>query len=260
MSSVVPAKAGTHTSRPSLLNSMVDGFAQEYPLVVMGPGSRSRAACPPWPPRHDRNRIEGVDRLAVLVMGGPFDADDALGLRSRRGQLDHLPFEMERVAWPYRLHPAQFVHARPEQGMRPKRPAGGGELHGDRRGMPSRCGESSEDGVLGRLFVEVKRLRIEFRGKAQDVFLRHRYLAALEAHAELQIVEPFNRHTHISLIAIEFDPKSVGLIPNLHRQSIRIQLWRIVGQTARRLARRNRYRAGIKHVVTFCARSDPRLR
>ena len=36
--------------------------------------------------RHDRDRIEGVDRLAMLVVGGPFDAGDALRLRPRRHQ------------------------------------------------------------------------------------------------------------------------------------------------------------------------------
>ncbi len=54
------------------------------------------------PAGHDPDWIECVNSLAVLIVGGPFDADDALRLRSRRDQLDHLALEMKRVSRPHR--------------------------------------------------------------------------------------------------------------------------------------------------------------
>src|SRR3974390_504133 len=45
-------------------------------------GIRAPAATSGGAARHDRDRVERVDRLAVLIVGRPFDADDALRLRS----------------------------------------------------------------------------------------------------------------------------------------------------------------------------------
>jgi len=38
----------------------------------------------------------------------------------------------------------------------------------------------------------MKRLRIVLPGEADDVILRHRYRLTFEAHADLQVVEPFD--------------------------------------------------------------------
>src|SRR6478752_343498 len=60
----------------------------------------------------------------------------------------------------------------------------------------SGCGpngrKAAQDCLLRGLLVEVKRLRIVFPGEAKDVVFRHGYRAALESHADLQIVEPLN--------------------------------------------------------------------
>ena len=76
--------------------------------------------------------------------------------------------------------------------MRAERPTARGKPHRNRRGVPARRGKPVEHRVLGGLFVEMERLRIEFGGKTQDVFFRHRDLIAFKFHADLQVVEPFN--------------------------------------------------------------------
>src|SRR5579871_1798461 len=136
--------------------------------------------------------------------------------------------------------------------MRPERPRRDGKLHRDRGGMPSRGRKSVEDGILGSLFVRMKRLRVEFPGKAHDVLLGHRRLVAPKTHADLQIVEPLNHRIFASLIATD-------LKPNPHRQLKLIARWRSLGQTAHRIAGRDRNRAGIEDIVTSGAGADPRI-
>src|SRR6478735_5864008 len=105
---------------------------------------------------------------------------------------------MEGVAGPHRLQPAQIVDAGTEQRMRPEWPALRGKPHGKRRRLPSRSGEAAEDRVLRGFLVEMKRLRIVLSGEAEDILLRHRHLAALEAHPSFRssnhsiIVPPAN--------------------------------------------------------------------
>ena len=79
----------------------------------------------PWSGRRGTMAIgnEGVDGLAILVEGGPFDPGDAMRLGARRNQFDHLPFEMNAVAGPHRLQPAEIIDAGAEQRMRPERTA-----------------------------------------------------------------------------------------------------------------------------------------
>src|SRR5262249_37283197 len=76
--------------------------------------------------------------------------------------------------------------------MRTERLALRGKPHGNRRRMPSGGREPAEHGLLRRLLVEVKRLRIILFGETDDVVLRHRHWLALEAHADLQVVEPLD--------------------------------------------------------------------
>src|SRR5262249_21620423 len=114
------------------------------------------------PTGHDSDRIEGVHGLAVLIVERPFDTDDALRLGSRRNQLDDFSLQMNGVSGSHRLQPAQIVDARPQQRMRAKRPGFRSKPHRDRGGMPSRSSKPPEDGVLRRLFVQMKWLRVEF--------------------------------------------------------------------------------------------------
>src|SRR6516225_6103728 len=59
--------------------------------------------------------------------------------------------------------------------------------------MPTGCSEPLQRRLLGRRFVEMVGLRIEFGGKALDVFAGHGFVGTSEAHAHSEIVEP-NRH------------------------------------------------------------------
>src|SRR6201992_487908 len=45
--------------------------------------------------RHHADRRKRIDRLAALVVGGPFDLRDALRLTPRRDQLDHFAFQVQ---------------------------------------------------------------------------------------------------------------------------------------------------------------------
>src|SRR5579871_2045363 len=155
-------------------------------------------------PRHDGNRIEGVDRLVMLVEQGPFDADGAQRLALRGDQLGHLPVDMERVARPHRFYPAQLVNACAKQRMRPERPRRQCEPHRDRGGMPAGSGKPAENGVPRRLVIEMKRLRIELAGKAQDFFPGDGLALARKAHTDLQVVEPFNHDRTLSPLAFVF--------------------------------------------------------
>src|SRR5579872_7176749 len=200
VSSSAHAMAGTERNAARLAaanRSLRTGFLHRQlrrsrPCLAILHQFSSRAA------RHDRDRIEGVDGLAVLIVRGPFDPGDTLRLAFRRDQLDHLAFEMKRIAGTHRLHPAQFVHPGAEQGMRAKGPGRDRKPHRNRRGMPAGGGKPLQDAVLGGFLIEMKRLRIEFGGKAQDLFPRDGLALARKAHPELQIVEPFDHYDLLS--------------------------------------------------------------
>jgi hypothetical protein len=49
----------------------------------------------------------------MLVESRPFDPSNPLGLRFRRRELDHLPFELKLIARARWGEPPQFVNAKP---------------------------------------------------------------------------------------------------------------------------------------------------
>src|SRR5262245_54911560 len=91
--------------------------------------------------------------------------------------------------------------------MRTERLALRGKPHGNRRRMPSGGREPAEHGLLRRLLIEVKGLRIILFGETDDVVLRHRHWLALEAHADLQVVEPLD---HCALASQTTPPRIVA--------------------------------------------------
>ena len=72
---------------------------------------------------------------------------------------------MQAIAGPHRSNPAKRVNAEAYQGMGTERARLYGEAHCNRRGMPSRRRQTFEDRVFRGLVVQVKRLRVIFRGK-----------------------------------------------------------------------------------------------
>ena len=61
------------------------------------------------PTRNDTNRGERVNRFAALIVGGPFDLRDSLRFGPGWGQFNHFALDVEQIAGPYRLHPAQII-------------------------------------------------------------------------------------------------------------------------------------------------------
>src|SRR5438132_2205010 len=172
--------------------STCDRFTPSRPRPSQAPGPERHATQSARPARHDPDRRKGVDRLAALVERGPFDLDDPLRLRLRRRELDHLALDVEHVAGADWREPTQLVDPDPQQRMRAERAHVGRQSHGNGRGMPTRRGEALQRRLLGGGLVEVVGLRIELRREPLDVLSRHELFRALEAHAEREIVEPFD--------------------------------------------------------------------
>ncbi len=61
--------------------------------------------------RYDPDGRKGTNRLAALIVGGPFDLRDPLRSGPRRRQFDHFALDVEHIAVSHRHHPAQFVDA-----------------------------------------------------------------------------------------------------------------------------------------------------
>src|SRR5271163_3419641 len=60
--------------------------------------------------RHDECRDQDLHRLAVLVEGGGAHLDETLRrARLRRPHLQHLAFDMQLVARPHRMRPAELL-------------------------------------------------------------------------------------------------------------------------------------------------------
>jgi hypothetical protein len=66
--------------------------------------------------------------------------------------------------------------------MRSERSDFNRKTHRHGGGVPSRCGEPLERSLLGGRFVEMHRLRIEFRSEPLDVFPGDSDLTAFETH------------------------------------------------------------------------------
>src|SRR5262245_58745191 len=149
------------------------------------------------PPRHDADRREGVDGRPVLIESGPSDLHCSLRPAPRWHNFSHFAFKMDHITWPNGSQPAQLVYANAQQRVRPEGPRVPSQTHSHRRRVPSRGRKAFKRRTLRRSLVKVIRLRVEFRGKAFDVFTGYQFLRALEAHPDTHIVEPFD-HCDVS--------------------------------------------------------------
>src|SRR5262245_54549589 len=141
--------------------------------------------------------------------------------------------------------------------MRTERLALRGKPHGNRRRMPSGGREPAEHGLLRRLLVEVKGLRIILFGETDDVVLRHRHWLALEAHADLQVVEPLDHcalASQTTPLALLREP---GSKPDLHWQTIRVNRRDRLGYPFSDITSGNCDSAGVEDIVPLCTRTDP---
>jgi hypothetical protein len=75
------------------------------------------------------------------------------------------------------------------------------ESHRDRSGVPAACGETSKYRVNGGSFVEVKRLRIEFRGKALDAVRIDADAPGSEGLSRVKVLQVRLGHKRLSVFA-----------------------------------------------------------
>ena len=120
------------------------------------------------PARNEGDRGEGIDRVAILVIGRPLHQNGALRLGPGGLQVDHFAFEGKQIAGSHRQQPAQTVDFKTNQGMGPKRTRLKRKAHGNGSGVPSRRRQAFEHGFLRSIVVEMKRLRIELGGELLD--------------------------------------------------------------------------------------------
>ena len=83
----------------------------------------------------------------------------------------------------YRQHPTKTVDPETNEWMGTKRASLYGKAHGDGGGVPSRCRQSLENCLLGRVIVQMKRLRVKFGRKLFDLIFQDFDGLAFETHA-----------------------------------------------------------------------------
>jgi len=117
------------------------------------------------------HQIPNIDlhRLVILIQRRRAHLDHALlGPRPGWAHLEHLDREMQLVARPDRLRPAELVEpGTDDPGCRLKL-ALDEQPHRERSRVPAARREAAEERIARRLLVEMERLRIELGGKALD--------------------------------------------------------------------------------------------
>ena len=93
-----------HPSLPREMTSLITGVPAIRSRIRLPCGSGGAA-------RYDPDGRKGTNRLAALIVGGPFDLRDPLRSGPRRRQFDHFALDVEHIAVSHRHHPAQFVDA-----------------------------------------------------------------------------------------------------------------------------------------------------
>src|SRR5437867_585465 len=96
--------------------------------------------------------------------------------------------DTKRVAWSRRLRPPD-LSARTHHAARDRHPALDQKAHRQRRRVPTAGDQSPEQGPFRRVWVDVKRLRVELAGKPDDLFLVDHVRSADKLLSDAQIVE-----------------------------------------------------------------------
>jgi hypothetical protein len=120
--------------------------------------------------------------------------------RLRRAHFEHLALHAQLIARPHRARPAQFVEPCPDHATSGFEIALDEEPHRGCGRMPAaRCEAAEHSAARGRL-VEVKRLRIEFRGESHDpILLDPNPRGAAESLSGLEIFQIASGHSSTSL-------------------------------------------------------------
>ena len=96
----------------------------------------------------------------------PWSGRDLEGWTSK-----NLAFDVQFVTRPHRPGPAELIEAEADNTARWLQLAIDQETHGHSGRVPAAGCEPGEDGAGRRRLIEMKRLRIEFRGKGLDALL-----------------------------------------------------------------------------------------
>src|SRR5215813_1630061 len=147
----------------------------------------STSARPTW---NDTDRGERVNGQSVLIEGGPFDARRSVRLGLRRRKFRQFALKVDHIAGPYGVQPAQVVHAKPQQRVRPEGMRLDRKPHRYRGRVPARGGEPLQKRPLRCRVIEMIGLGIKLGCETLDVFAGHQLVGTPEAHAKTQIVEP----------------------------------------------------------------------
>src|ERR1051325_5288688 len=128
-------------------------------------GARSSCRSPP----HDEPGCEHLNDVAMLV-ARLISHDDcpSIWTRARRGDLDELALDMQTVARPRRLRPAQLA-ARADNAADERQPLLDNEPHGKCRGAPAARRQSAEQRALCGLVAAVQGLWIELACEGFDL-------------------------------------------------------------------------------------------
>ena len=142
---------------------------------------------------HDADRRKRVDGFAVLIDRRPLDPSNSLRLHLQRFEFDHFIFKVERINGSYGRQPAQVVQAQSQRGCRPK----GRASTANRIAIAAVCQPAAASPLSDVCSAARRRVGrgIELQRKAYDVLARDELIAALEVHAESEIIEPLD-HTH----------------------------------------------------------------
>src|SRR5262249_28452355 len=138
---------------------------------------------------HDKLGDEGLHHLTMLIARlAAYAHHSTLRSRARGRYLLDCADYGERVAGPRGLRPSDLAAASDDSCCQ-RQPRFDEKFHGDRRGVPAACRQSSEQRCLGSLTIEVKRLRIELRRKRLDLRLIDRMRATRKVLADMEIFE-----------------------------------------------------------------------
>jgi len=121
--------------------------------------------------RNELTGEHGLHDFAALIRGDIANTNDsAIGLGTRRANIDNLRLDSQNIARPNRIRPAQFIHPETDCAFG-KIHCLNKEPHRNRGRMPTARDQSFEHRSLRYRPIEMKTLRIELTREFDDLLL-----------------------------------------------------------------------------------------
>src|SRR5262249_25933623 len=139
----------------------------------------------PWYEELDRRCLH--DLAALVASLAPQGHRPAVGSGARRHDVQDRAFDVEHVAGPRRRRPAE-LSAEADDAAGYRQAPVDLKTHGDRCRMPAAGDQATEERALRGRGIRVKGLRVELRGKRDDLSLVERVRAAREPPSDVQVV------------------------------------------------------------------------